>query len=78
MARRLAERPLPPGVEVAVSGIRGLDLAYALQGDYAAAILVDAMPRGGAPGALYLVEPEPPDPRSRSPGEPARATSRWG
>ncbi len=61
VARRLAERRPAPGVEVADFGIRGLDLAYALQGDYAAAILVDAMPRGGVPGTLYLVEPEPAD-----------------
>jgi len=58
VARRLAERPLPPGVLVADFGIRGLDLAYALQDDWDVAMLVDAVPRGGAPGTLYVVEPE--------------------
>jgi hydrogenase maturation protease len=38
-------------------GIRGMDLAYALQ-DYDAAIFLDALPRGNAPGTLYLIEPE--------------------
>ena len=39
-------------------GIRGLDLAYALQDDYEAVIFVDALPRGEAPGTVYLIEPE--------------------
>ena len=34
-----------------------MDLAYALQ-DYDVAIFVDALPRGNAPGTLYLIEPE--------------------
>ena len=38
-------------------GIRGIDLAYALA-DCEAAILVDTVSRGGAPGTLYVVEPE--------------------
>lgn len=61
VARRLAEHPLPPGVEVRDFGIRGLDLAYALSGGCDAAILVDAMPRGGVPGTLYLIEPDAPE-----------------
>jgi hydrogenase maturation protease len=51
---RVASRP---GVDVADFGIRGMDLAYALA-DYDVAVLVDALPRGGAPGTLYLIEPE--------------------
>jgi hydrogenase maturation protease len=58
VARRLAERDAPPGVDVVDFGIRAMDLAYALQREYAAAILIDAVPRGGAPGTLYLLEPE--------------------
>ncbi|HEX5385669.1 MAG TPA: hydrogenase maturation protease [Gemmatimonadales bacterium] len=57
MAERLASRPWPVGVEVREFGIRGLDLAYELQRGYAAAVLVDAVPRGGAPGTLYVIEP---------------------
>ena len=40
-------------------GIRGLDLTYALLDGYEAVILVDAAPRGGRPGTLYVVEPTP-------------------
>ena len=39
-------------------GIRGFDLAYALLDPWDAVILVDALPRGGAPGTLYLLEPD--------------------
>jgi hydrogenase maturation protease len=58
VVRRLAALPRLPGVDVADFGIRGLDLAYALGDGYDAAILVDAMPRGGAPGTLYVVDPD--------------------
>ena len=58
VARRLAERELPSGVDVADIGIRGMDLVYALGDDYDAAIFVDAVPRGQAPGTLYVIEPE--------------------
>ena len=58
VAERLARRPLPDGVRVIDFGIRGLDLAYALMDGYYATILIDAVPRGGAPGALYLIEPD--------------------
>jgi hydrogenase maturation protease len=60
VARRLAARPLPDGVRVVDFGIRGVDLTYALAGGFHAAILVDAMPRGGAPGTLYVLEPDVP------------------
>lgn len=60
VARQLALRPLPEGVEVADFGIRGLDLTYTLlEARHDAVILVDAAPRGGAPGTLYVLEPEP-------------------
>ncbi|HWQ32034.1 MAG TPA: hydrogenase maturation protease [Blastocatellia bacterium] len=58
VARRLCQRGLPDEVRVTDFGIRGFDLAYALLDDYDATILVDATPRGGEPGALYLIEPE--------------------
>jgi hydrogenase maturation protease len=45
-------------VRVIDFGIRGLDLAYALLDPWQAVILVDAVPRGGAPGTLYLLQPE--------------------
>ena len=58
VAERLAARPLPNDVRVIDLGIRGLDLAYELLEGYEAVILIDALPRGGAPGTLYVVEPE--------------------
>jgi hydrogenase maturation protease len=58
VARRLASRALPPGVEAADFGIRGMDLAYALQADYDAVVFVDTAPRGEAPGTISVIEPE--------------------
>ncbi len=39
-------------------GIRGIDLTYALLKSWDAVILIDAAPRGGAPGTVYLIEPD--------------------
>lgn len=58
VARRLASRPLPPEVTLKDFGIRGLDLTYALLEPYELVILIDACPRGGEPGSVYLIEPE--------------------
>jgi len=58
LAGRVARRDLPAGVEVVDFGIRGMDLAYALLDGWDAAILVDATPRGQAPGTLYVIEPD--------------------
>jgi len=58
VAKRLSERTFPVGVRVADFGIRGLDLAYALQDEYEAVILVDAYPRGQHPGTVYVVAPD--------------------
>jgi hydrogenase maturation protease len=58
VVRRLAGREIPEGVEVVDFGIRGMDLAYALQEDYEVVIFVDAIPRGEKPGTVYLLEPE--------------------
>jgi len=58
VVRRLAGREWPEGVQVKDFGIRGMDLAYALQDDYELVVFVDATPRGGEPGTVYLIEPE--------------------
>ena len=58
VVRRLAGREMPEGVEVVDFGIRGMDLAYALQDDYKLVVFVDATPRCGEPGTVYLIEPE--------------------
>jgi hydrogenase maturation protease len=57
VVHRLAQRPLPEGVRVVDFGIRGLDLVYTLLDDLDAVFLVDAMPRGGTAGTLYVLEP---------------------
>lgn len=58
VVRLLIERGLPAEVRVADFGIRGFDLACALQDGYETTILVDAHPRGESPGTLYVVEPD--------------------
>ncbi|MGI8858246.1 MAG: hydrogenase maturation protease [Thermomicrobiales bacterium] len=58
VAQLLARQTLPEGVRVVDFGIRGFDLAYALMDDYEAAILVDTMARGEAPGTLSIIEPD--------------------
>jgi len=65
LADRLSRRKLPAGVEVVDFGIRGLDLAFAMQDGYAAVVLLDATPRGGPPGTLYVIEAD------RCEGEPS-------
>ena len=58
LAGRLAARELPAGVKVVDYGIRGMDLAYALGEGWDAVVLLDATPRGRAPGTLYVIEAE--------------------
>jgi hydrogenase maturation protease len=58
LAARLAERPLPAGVEVVDYGIRGMDLAYALGEGWHAVVLLDAAPTGQPPGTLSVIEPD--------------------
>jgi hydrogenase maturation protease len=59
VARRLSTRQLPAGVRAVDYGIRGIHLAYELADkSYDTLILVDAAPRGGAPGTVYLIEPD--------------------
>jgi hydrogenase maturation protease len=58
LAGRVARRDLPAGVAVVDYGIRGMDLAYALLDGWDVAILLDATPRGAAPGTLYVIEPD--------------------
>jgi hydrogenase maturation protease len=60
-ARRLATRPLPAGVRVVDYGIRGMHLAYDLLDGYDALVIVDAVPRGGSPGDLVVLEVGPED-----------------
>ena len=57
VAQRLATRDLPNSVRVVDFGIRGFDLAYAMLDGYDSIVFVDATPRGGSPGDLYVIEP---------------------
>ena len=58
VARRLMLRELPEEVQVNDYGTCSYDLAYAMMEGYEATILVDATPRGQAPGTVYLIEPD--------------------
>jgi hydrogenase maturation protease len=59
LAGRLARRALPAGVEVVDYGIRGMDLACAMQDEgLDAVVMLDAAPRGEAPGTLTVIEPD--------------------
>jgi hydrogenase maturation protease len=58
VVQRLSRRPQAANVTVRDFGIRGLDLAYTLLDGFDPVILVDALPRGGEPGTLCVLEPE--------------------
>jgi hydrogenase maturation protease len=55
-ARRLLAEPRPEGVSVVDYGIRGMHLAFDLVEGYDALVILDAMPRGGAPGDVTVLE----------------------
>src|SRR5262245_24879147 len=56
VARLLGESPLSPQARVVDFGIRGHDLAFALQDNYEAVILVDVARRRRLPGTLSVIE----------------------
>jgi len=58
VAQRLASVVLPEHVVVKDFGIRSYDLAYALIENWELTILVDAVPQGGVPGTVYVIEPD--------------------
>ncbi len=57
VARLLASQPLPEGVQVRDFGIRGMHVAFEMLDGYDLVIFIDAVPRGDAPGTLYVIEP---------------------
>jgi hydrogenase maturation protease len=59
VARRLAGMRLPDGVKLADYGTGGMHLAYDMADGYDTTILVDAAPRGGAPGTVCVIEVDP-------------------
>ena len=58
VARRLGERPLPPGVTVAETGIGGIHLVHELMAGYDALVVIDAVDRGRAPGTVMVIDAE--------------------
>lgn len=57
VARRLSREVPAEDVDVVDFGVRGIHLAFELaDGRYDAAILVDAVSRGGEPGTLYAID----------------------
>jgi hydrogenase maturation protease len=68
VARRLAAFDLPDWVRVADYGISGMHLAYDLAEGYETTILIDAAPRGGEPGTVYVIEVDAGGPRAGLPG----------
>ncbi len=58
VARRLEQRELPDGVTVMDAGTGGLDLAYEVMRGYDALVILDVSKQGGAPGTLYVIEPD--------------------
>ena len=69
VARRLDGERFPDGVQVADFGIRGVHLAYELLEGYDLLILIDAAPRGEAPGTIFVLEPDLGSPASDARGE---------
>src|SRR5437763_17139151 len=59
VAAELLKRTWPDGVNIVDFGIRAYDLAYAIMDGYDATILIDAAPRGGKPGTVYLLQLDP-------------------
>jgi hydrogenase maturation protease len=59
VARRLATESLPEWVQVADYGTSGMHLMYDLADGFDTVILIDAAPRGGEPGVVYLLELDP-------------------
>lgn len=58
VAAKLAQTALPEYVQAFDFGIRGFDLVLALLEGHDLTIFVDVVSRGGAPGTLYLIEPD--------------------
>jgi len=68
VAQSLSRRGnLPAGVAVFEGGIAGIPLVQELMDGYDALIVADAVERGGAPGTIYLIEPDITDPATLDP-----------
>jgi hydrogenase maturation protease len=57
VVQRLSQRHFPDNVCIVDFGIRALDLTHALLHGYDAAILIETVQRGCAPGTVFVLEP---------------------
>jgi hydrogenase maturation protease len=64
--RLSADGSLPAGVDLIETGIGGLAIVQQLMCGYDALIVVDAVDRGAAPGTLFVLEPQVPEPGALS------------
>jgi hydrogenase maturation protease len=64
VVRLLGEQPRDDGAQIRDFGIRGVHLAYELLDGCDLFVLIDAAPRGAAPGTVSVVDVELPDPAS--------------
>ena len=64
VVRLLGEQPRTDGVQIRDFGIRGVHLAYELLNGCDLFVLIDAAPRGAAPGTVSVIDVELPDPAS--------------
>jgi hydrogenase maturation protease len=64
VVRLLGEQPRSDGAEIRDFGIRGVHLAYELLNGCDLFVLIDAAPRGEAPGTVTVIDVELPDPAS--------------
>ena len=62
--RLLADEPLPDGVDLIETGIGGMGIVQQLMHGYDTLIVVDAVDRGAAPGTVFVLEPDVPEPSS--------------
>jgi hydrogenase maturation protease len=58
VAQKILAEELELKAKVVDFGIRGIDLVFALMDGYDFVVLVDAVSRGGAPGTIYVIEPD--------------------
>jgi hydrogenase maturation protease len=73
VAQRMGREPLPAGTTVVDYGIRGVHLAFELLSPPDLLVLVDITSRNGAPGSLYLIDPETDSTDASSPGTDGHA-----
>src|SRR5919204_1274430 len=60
--RLMTEGGLPPEVDLIETGIGGMAIVQQLMQGYDTLIVVDAVDRGAAPGTVFVLEPEVPEP----------------